>query len=219
MAVQKTDFWDFIMPMVPGVEDTMVNYAIMRAVRTAAEQSGVMREVIDVPVIPGVSTYTLPLPPDTELASIFLVRWYVDGTNVRIYPINDNVEEFMTTLPPSNPTAWRSVLPDQLTVYPVPNEAGMLRVQALLLPKFTIDGPVPDLFFHHREMIANGALALLYAAPGKPWSSEKAAAAAYQAFAKAVLALRVQVRSGGMPNNATMTPVSMFGSGQNLGAT
>jgi hypothetical protein len=213
--VQKSDFYDYIMPFVPGVETPMVNFAIMRAVQIAAEQSGVLREAIDVPVLPAVSTYPLiPTDPTLEVSSVFLVRWFVDGTNIRIYPITDNVAEWMTTLPPSNPTAWQFILPNQITLSPVPNEAGFVRVQALLKPIFTIPGDVSDVWRDHMPMIANGALALLYAAPGKPWSSDKAAAQAYQSFAKSVLALRVSTRSGGMPNNATMTGVSMFGGSQ-----
>jgi hypothetical protein len=211
VPIPKSDFYDFILPFVPGVEESLVNFAIMRAVREAAEKSGIIRQVIDIPVIPLQSTYDVPLPADMELAWAFLVRWYVDNTNVRIYPINDNIAEYMSTMQPAAPTAWRQVLPDQITLYPVPNEAGVIRITAMLKPIFALNSPVPDLFYDYREMIADGALALLYGAPGKPWTSKEASDAAYKNFAKQVLALRVLTRSGGMPNNSTMKGVATFG--------
>lgn len=211
MPIPKSTFYDFILPFVPSVEESLVNFAIMRAVREAAEKSGIIRDVIDIPVVPLQQTYDVPLPVGMELSSLFLVRWYVDNTNVRIYPINDNIAEYMSTMQPAAPTAWRQVLPDQITVYPVPNETGVLRLTCLLKPVFDLSGTVPDLFYDYREMIADGALALLYGAPGKPWTSKEASDMAYKNFAKQVLALRVLTRSGGMPNNATMKSASTFG--------
>lgn len=207
----KSAFYDFILPFVNGADLPFVNFAIARIVRTIADQTGLMKQFFTFPVLPAVSVYDLALPTDTELSSIFLVRFFVDNTNVRLYPVNSNIAEYMSTMPPAAPTSWQQLKPDQIQLFPVPNEAGEVRLDVLLRPVFSIEGEVPDIFLDYREMVADGVLSMMLATPNKPWSDPKAADNLYKNFAKSVLALRVYLRSGGMPNNSTMKGVSTFG--------
>lgn len=211
--MDKSEFYDYILPMVPGVDTPLVNFAIMRACKTLAEQSGLLRDVTFLPVVPLTDVYAIPLtdPLTTEVSSVFICRYFVNGTNVKLYPVTTQAAEWMTTMPPSPPTSWRFDEIASIQLYPTPSEVAEVRIETLLQPVFTIEGPVSDKFKDFKTQIADGALAFLFAMPGKPWTSEKASKMTYESFARSVLALRASLRSGGMPNNATLKSVSFTG--------
>lgn len=210
MAFPIADLYDFILPHVPAVDAPIVNHAVVRAVRMIASQTAIQRASITVPTVVGQREYTVPPTAGNEIDTIIAVRLFPaadpNSKGIRLYPITTGVAEEMQWFDDALPTSW-SYVADKLSLYPAPDSVNNLSVTVIMRPELDSAADLDDVYFHHREVIADGAMAFLFAMPAKPWTNQQAAQEAYARFGRAILALRARNRAGGQVNNGTLKGV------------
>lgn len=211
MSFPIADLYDFILPHVPIADTPVVDHAIVRAVRMVAMQSGIQRATLTVPTVVGQYQYSLTAPAGTEIDNVVSVRIFPtanpDTKGIRLYQVPQAVADDMLRFNPALPTSW-TYLADTLSVYPIPSTADSLSVVVILRPELSVVAPLDDIYRHHREIIADGAMAFLYAMPAKPWTNQQAAQEAYARFGRAILALRARQRGGGQSSHSTLSGVT-----------
>jgi hypothetical protein len=211
MSFPLSDLYDFILPFVPVVDTPLVDNALIRAVRVVACQTGIHRGVVTDNTVIGQNDYTLTPPTGYEIDSILQVRLYPasdsSGKGVKLYPISDSVLNDMLTFDAALPTSWRYIAGGAFSLYPTPDSVEEFKVTAILRPELDTALELDQVYYQYRELIADGAMAFLFAMPAKPWTNEKQSAQSYARFGQGVLALRARIRAGGQVNNGTLKSV------------
>ena len=192
------DLYDYTMPYLPGAEPGIIDFHIRRALREFFKRTSVWREVIEFTTTPGEATYQLQ-PTAGVVAAVMSV--HIDGHWRAAIPENKRDPYIAAGLP----TAWYSLLPQVITLYPQPAGTTGIRVEAALtLPLDDTARSFPDsVLEEHAEAIAAGVISAMMLMPGKPWTQREAGAMYGRIFGSAIRDTRGKLRDGGQPNQST----------------
>lgn len=204
MSFPLSALYDFILPLVPVVDTPLVDHAVRRAARFIATNAALEKTTLTVPTVVGQREYALVPPVGTEITSILSLRIGSQPPYTKLYPATFDMVDQLMDFPDALPTMWTFVQGGPLSVYPSPDTIQTLHVTVFTRPEMTAT-TLADVYFQHRELLADGALAFLYQAPAKPWTNERAAAEAYARFGRGILALRARNRAGGQASSGTMS--------------
>lgn len=192
--------YDFTLPTLPGAEPGIVDFHIRRVLREFFKRTTVWREVFTFDAIPATATYTLQ-PTTGTVAAVMRV----DVNNRYVPPVPEEKRD--PWVPSGVPYGWYELLPQVLSLYPVPSSAVPVRVEAAIT--LAVDGSdrtFPDeVFSEHAEAIAAGVIGAMLMIPGKPWTKRDAAGTYSRIFGSAVRDTRGKLRDGGQPNQSTFT--------------
>ncbi len=167
------DFLPYVQPYVSGCpRDTALHHIKLAAIEFC-ERSCIWRESFDTLLADGFSaSYALPLDDQVELAKLLEVK-VQDGADARAVEA-DIVEVLQGRRIAgdgcSRVTAWTDNRRD-VFLTPTPREDAQIDVYAAIKPALTAFSFPDDVFRHHAEHIAFGALARLFEMPGVDWSS------------------------------------------------
>ena len=191
---------------IPGVPDTLALLKVQDAVMDFYRRSTGWRADIEVNaagggMIAGQDTYALnPVDANTQLLFVLAAYLYpsVVGGNSRkwLYPMTRQVVGPDQDIP----TTFFMTAPDQMVLYPVPNQnygaQGVnLFVYAILMPSPT--GVLPTVSANeHLDGLVFGTLARLLIMPNRPWSNPALAMQYRKLFLQETMRVRDEVERG-----------------------
>lgn len=186
-----SDFYDLVMPGLPGCPFGMVDNALRQSAIVFCEQSLAWRFIHpDVPVVAGTAEYAFVPPPDAMVYCIIYAA--LDGEE-----IESHAGESSITI-----RNWRARSGTPLyvlggataaTLVPNPDAAGTLTMTAALKPSASSTGIDDTLFNEFREPIMHGALAQLMLSPKKPYTDAQLAAYHQREFGTKTAAVGMRV--------------------------
>ncbi|KIO48192.1 hypothetical protein [Nitrosospira sp. NpAV] len=175
-----SDFYDLVMPALPGCPFTMVDNALRQSAIVFCEQSLAWRfHHPEVPVMAGTAEYAFVPPAGAAVHCI--TRAALNGEE-----IESHVGE--SGIPIQN---WASCSGMPLyvlggataaTLAPIPDAAGVLTMTVALKPSANSTGIDDALFSEFWEPVMHGALAQLLLLPKKPYTHAQLAAYHQQQF-------------------------------------
>lgn len=165
------DFLPYVHPSVPTCPvDTVIHHTRLAAIEFC-RRAPVWREALDTLLADGFSTdYELSLDDQVELAKLYSVS--VDGSGATI------VEQLEGTRRIREQDTRLVAFTDnrkRLSVYPVQVLDAEIVVEVALKPSLTAFSFPDEVFAHHVETIAQGALARLLGMPRTEWMDQQAA--------------------------------------------
>ncbi len=203
--VPVSELHNQLLPYLPAVEIPLLNSQIIMVARDFFKRTTVLREEFVFTTTPGVQDYQLN-PVYGEVASIIAV--WREGRDWPLDPVPEHVRQRIDA---GQPSGWFAMLPNLPSIYPMPDAAYEMTINAVVRPKrddTTLPGEVVD---QYREELCAGVLAAMYAMPGKPWTQSQSAKESGRMYAGAVKTIRSTVRDGGQPNHSTFSPLRKFG--------
>ena len=203
--VPLSELHNQLLPYLPAVEIPLLNSQIVMVARDFFKRTTVLREKFEFPTVAGVQDYQLN-PTYGEVASIMAV--WREGRDRPIDPVPEHMRQPIAA---GEPTGWFAMLPNMPSMYPMPDAAYQMTINAVIRPKrdaTTLPGEVVD---QYREELCAGVLAAMYAMPGKPWTQSQSAKESGRMYAGAIKTIRSTVRDGGQPNQSTFSPLRRFG--------
>lgn len=193
------DFYDLMMPDVPGCPSAAADSALRQSAIAFCEQSLAWQGTHpDVPVAAGAAEYAFTPPADAVVHAI--IHAALDGEEIALYPgepgmgskgmggINRHGRKGIPAY----------ILADtaSLTFVPAPGAPGMLSMTVAFKPSPASTGIVDGQFSEYREAIVHGALVRLMLSPKKPYSSTQLAQYHQQQFAVKTAAAGQRVARG-----------------------
>jgi hypothetical protein len=186
-----SDFYDLVMPGLPGCPFMMVDNALRQAAIVFCEQSLAWRfHHPAVSVMAGTAEYAFIPPAGTTVHCITHAA------------LNGKEIEFRAGESAITIRNWRNQSGTPLyvlggataaTLVPVPDAAGMLAMTVALKPSASSGGIDDALFNEFREPIIHGALAQLLYLPKKPYTNAQLATYHQQQFSIGTAAAGVRV--------------------------
>lgn len=200
--------YDYVLPYLPGAEKGIVDFHIRRVLREFFKRTTIWRLQFQFVTTPGTSDYQLvPGAANQQVSSILSVD--VDTKEVPVVP-EDRRDRNAT---PGKPTGWYNTLPQLLTLYPTPDAAYTIRVNAALtLPIDTAERSVPaNVINEYAEKLAAGVISGMMLMPGKPWTKLDVGASYGRIYGACLRETRGQIRDGGQPSASTFIAARKFG--------
>jgi hypothetical protein len=180
MSKVWSDFYDYVLPDLPGVALAAVDLALRQAAIAFCAQSMAWKYTHpDVAIVAATASY--PFVPPTDAVVHVITYAEFDGTE-----IGCRTGESGITL-----DDWRNQTgtPEYvfggataLTLVPTPDVSGTLSMEVSLKPSTSAAGIDDDIFNEYREAIVHGALSRLMLSPKKPYSSPPLATYHQQQF-------------------------------------
>lgn len=192
------DFLPFIWPSCTTCpRDTVVHHTRLAAI-DFCWRTHVWREDLDTLLGDGFSNdYALALDDQTEVAKLLAVT-VKDSSTAR--PVEHTIVESIEgrSLMRSgctDPVAWTN---DRRTLFllPTPRQGAEIDVFAALKPSLSAFSFPAEVFAHHAQEIAHGALARILAMPKGDWTDTATAALELAAFNSAVSSAAIQTERG-----------------------
>lgn len=175
-----SDFYDLIMPDLPGCPFMVVDNALRQSAISFCEQSLAWRwDHPDISVAGGMAAYAFAPPAGAAVHSI--IHAALDGKEIESHAGESSI----------NIADWRHrsgtpryVLggPTAVMLAPSPDTAGILRMIVALKPSPVSPGIDDSQFNEYREAIIHGGLARLMLSPKKPYTDAQLAAYHQQQF-------------------------------------
>lgn len=186
------EFYDEVMPGLPGIETNIVDNALRNAAIELCTKSLVHKVTLDpFNTVSGTAEYDVSYDNSTVVAKIN------DGYagSERIRPVTrDQLQVSNTVWETDTGTVTNFLHVEHATIrlYRIPNSVQTISLNVSLAPSRAAPGV--EAFIHQRwlEGIASGALKRLCAIPGKPWSSPELAMYHGQQAAVAIADARIQ---------------------------
>lgn len=173
MSIDLTGVRPYVLPDVANCPMPIVDQAIVRAAIRFCAETGVWRYTpATQPVVEDTTTYIF-VPPAGAKVERVLAAW-LDGVPLTVKNATDmlGMQDWQTE---TGTPEYLVVLSDsQFRVYPL--GAGDVDMEVTLKPSRAATTIDDNVFETHVEAIASGALEILLAKPGKPWSSPDHAA-------------------------------------------
>lgn len=164
-----SEFYDMLMPELPGCPQAAANHALRQSAVGFCEQSLVWESVHpEVTIAAGIAAYAFSPPAGALVHAISHAM--LDG----------NVLE--TSVPRGGSRGYILGGATQFTLVPEPGAPGILVMTVTLKPSAASQGIEDWLFDEYREPITHGALARLMRSPKKPYSNMDLAAYHQQQF-------------------------------------
>ena len=200
-------FHPFVLPRVGNCPLQTVDFAVRQAAIDFCAKTLVWTEDLDeVLADPGRTEYPLALDDQVELAKLIEVR--IDsGEALQLLGGPDGLERRRRTHI-TCPTAW---LVDRrtLNVVPVPSDGAAIQVYAALKPSQNAFSFPDEVFAHHAEHIADGALERLFALPQQAWTDLGLAAYHGERFRDRV-ATQARAAARGHTRHSRRSPSTRF---------
>lgn len=184
------DFYDLVMPDLPGCPFVMVDNALRQSAITFCEQSLAWRyDHPPVSIVPGTAEYAFAPPAE---AVVHVIAYATLGEK----EIESHAGEEDIRI-----AGWRrqTGMPEyvlggatSLTLVPAPDMAGTLVMIVALKPSPTAMGMDDSQFNEFRETVIHGALARLMLSPKKPYTDMQLAQYHQQQFAVKTAAASVR---------------------------
>lgn len=203
MPMPFSALYDHVLPYLPGAEKPLVDANIRKAAREFLRRTTLVREDFAFTTQPGVDKYQLN-GQKGQVSSIIAV--HADG-NPRPLPVA--TEEARAR--GGKKLSWWSPVPTVLAIYPVPDREIGITLEAVVTLRLDATELPDDIVETYVDALAAGTLALMYAMPGKPWTSKEGAQVSGRAFGSEIKSIRGKLRDGGQPNRSTFTPMFRFG--------
>lgn len=175
-----SDFYDLLMPDLPGCPAAAADSALRQSSIAFCEQSLAWQtEHQPVFVMGGIAEY--PFSPPEGAAVHSTINAVLDGEEIESFAGEKNITIKNWSRQTGKP---RYVLggPSSLTLIPTPDSNGVLGVTVTLKPSATSTGIDDGLFHEYREAIIHGAMARLMLSPKKPYTNIQLAAYHQQQF-------------------------------------
>jgi hypothetical protein len=175
-----SDFYDLLMPDLPGCPPAAADSALRQSSITFCEQSLAWQaEHQPVFVMGGIAEYVLSPPEGTVVHTI--THAALDGEEIEPFTSERNITIRNWRRQTGKP---RYVLggPSSLTLVPAPDINGILTITVALKPSATSTGIDGALFQEYREAIIHGSMARLMLSPKKPYTDIQLAAYHQQQF-------------------------------------
>jgi hypothetical protein len=172
-----SDWYDSVLPFVPGCPRTMAANAIRHAAREFCLRSRAYRsecEPIDIEA--NTAEYDFPTPSGTDVVKVLEAR--LEDAEIAPASTDQLRREYRqwATLKGAI-THFTQVRPDKIRLFRIPETsvAGGLTVLAALAPEVHATSIAMQVWEHYHEPIAHGAIARLAATPKKPYTDYPAA--------------------------------------------
>ena len=188
-----SDFYDLIMPDLPGCPSAAVDSALRQSAISFCEQSLVWREMHpDIPVVSGTAEYAFTPPPHAIIHAV--IHATLGGQEMTLYAgeASSCIKEGHGRGRPE----YICVGDTSLTLVPEPDTAGTLLLIVALKPSPVSTGIEDAQFNEYREAIVHGALMRLMLSPRKPYSSVQLAQYHQQQFTMKTAAAGQRVARG-----------------------
>jgi hypothetical protein len=175
-----SDFYDLVMPDLPGCSLAVADNALRQFAIAFCEQSLAWQfEHPDIPVSAGTAEYPLAPPEGAVAHSITYAA--LDGEEIE--PVGRaNIPISYRQRQGGKPRYMLSG-PTSVTLAPKQHGVGTLTMIVALKPSAISMGIDDNLFNEYREAIVHGALARLMLSPRKPYTNPQLAAYHHQQFA------------------------------------
>jgi len=171
-----SDFFPRVLPYVPGCPQPVAEQAILDAAIVFCEDSLVIRERFSAfNTDPGIADYGLTTPSDTQVARLLAV--YVNGTQIPAW-VSDPPPPAVGSGAPTTYYTTRSDGVFKLELYPIPDRAYEITVEAALRPTRDAATLDSDLFGLWSDAVVSGAIGRLSSIPDQPFSDLARAGAA-----------------------------------------
>lgn len=190
-----TEAQDLILPDVRDCPWAMAQSRLILAAREFCSRSGAWRVKLDpIPAVAGVADY----PEIAELRDTEIVRVLAAYIGIeKLQPVTPDEFFVLQVEHPQDLPERMTVEGDTLMIHGVPRESGAeIKVEAIFKPSLAATGLPDDLWNQYIEGIVEGAKALLYSSPDKPYTSAGLAALARERFIQAAGVARARTDSG-----------------------
>lgn len=193
------DFYDLMMPDVPGCPAAAADSALRQSAIAFCEQSLAWQgSHPDVPVAAGTAEYAFTPPVDAVVHAI--IHAALDGEEIALYPGESGMGSMgmgsINRHGRKGAPAYILAGAASLTLVPAPGAPGTLSMTVAFKPSPVSTGIVDGQFNEYREAIVHGALVRLMLSPKKPYSSTQLAQYHQQQFAVKTAAAGQRVARG-----------------------
>jgi hypothetical protein len=182
------------MPNVMGCPIPIAEQAILDSADELCRESRILRETIQIDLIPGQADYALT--PATVGAFSVEALFARIGTKDPLEPITPDLANGLADLA-TDPVYIEQVDSETLRLHPAPRTAETMTVTLVLSVEST-STTVPSILDRWRDGVVAGALARLFVINGQPWSNPQMAAAKRQVFDSALNGATAQATLGNM---------------------
>lgn len=215
MTNSITDFYDYVIPYVRGASTAVVDLEIRRILRQFFRRTTLLREVLPYTLTP--STSVLTIAPSVgagavDLAGVIDVEingGYQNGTNyfTRILPLPEQAQPRPGWNPsPAQPRGFNFFPPSLVVFSPLPDLPYPVLITVFeTMPLDNTNTTYPAVALQYADTVGHGVIAALLAMPGKPWTDLQNAVLYQKLYGERALALRDQLRSGGVRNSSRLT--------------
>ena len=164
------DFLPYVAPSVNACPTIVAVHSIRQAAIEFCEKAQVWRERMDTLLADGISTrYALPIDDQTEISKLLEVTVGVSGRQPDTYDIMKPMDgRDSQRIQTSGRVAWTDNRRD-IYLNPMPVEGAEIDVYVSLKPSLNSFSFPDDVFAHHVDPIAAGALARLLKMPKTDW--------------------------------------------------
>lgn len=194
-----------ILPYLPGAEPPIVDLQIRKIVREFMKRTTLTRETFQFITVPGVSAYQLT-PVFGQVSAV--IQAWIDA---EMRDLKVTTEEQRPPVNAGKPTGWFTLLPDLINLYPQPDAAYTVTVNAVITLDQAATTLPEELVKHYSEELSAGVLAAMFGMPGKPWTQAQSAKEAGRMYSAAIKTIRGRLRDGGQPNQSTFRGIARFG--------
>lgn len=174
-------FYSRIKPFVATCPEPTIDQALLDASIRFCEDSKVIHEVGEAfTTVATVGAYEVESPTDQRVTSIRQV--WCDGIPIAPLMGDTSPAALTTTGTPTNYYGTRVGSEFLLQLYPIPDKACSITVDAAFCPTRSATQVEDDLFDLWAEAIINGALARIMSIPDQPYSNPERASGAAMSF-------------------------------------
>ncbi len=188
------EFYDFVMPHVPGVDTAMVDFHLRETAIEFYERSQAWRYVhapITVTALTANYPYVTPDPAQTEVHVINYAEFNDDEIGSQTSQFSSRYKDWRNLI--SQPEFVIGSQTEAILV-PIPSLDGTLDLIVSLKPTVDSTGIDDDLQFNdYRATMVHGALYRLMRIPAKPYTSQELAYAHMVDFSAGITAANIRV--------------------------
>lgn len=192
------DFYDYVIPALPGVETDLVTFHVRNAAIEFCEETGIADfQASQVSLVEGQDEYSVMLHGAdytvARIKSAYLDEKYlVPTTPDQLDRSRANWSEHK-----GSPVMYFMPDPTVLKLYPTPDKSGqVLKLVYTLMPTRDSVGVEDFLFERYVEDIAHGAISRLAMMPAKPWTNLETAANSGLMFRAAKRDAAIEINKG-----------------------
>lgn len=175
------DFYDLVVPDLPGCPMTAIDIALRLGAIAFCEQSQAWKYALpDIQVVVGTALYPFSSGPVGAVVHAISYAQFNDS-EIEVNTMADDMRIWDWRHQTGTP---QYVLggPTMVTLVPMPDTDGTLSLIAILKPAPTAEGIDDDIYNEYRQVIVHWALARLMFSPKKPYSNSALGAYHMQKF-------------------------------------
>lgn len=200
-----SDFYPRILPYVVGCPDPTAEQALRDTIIAFCDETQVIHEALTAfSAVAGTSDYTLAAPSANEAISRVL-EVSVDGRAIRSVPSTDAFGLQAQSGTPTSFYTTRAGSQLKLVLYPTPDKAATVVVDAALKPTRTATQVQDDLYDLWLDTLAAGAVSRIAAIPGQSFTDFPLAAVKQAEFISGLKKARIDGRTGRVKASARVT--------------